>query len=261
MYSSGGTPNCSRGALRVISGQLALGRLGWEPCRVLPLDSATLARQHVFYPRRETSMDEWLAIETERRALADDLAAAPPTAWDAQSLCSEWKVRDVVAHLNAATEMTTGQALRGLVANGLNFNRFMARDAIARGAADPVELLAALRDRASSHARPPMAKPVDVLLDTVCHAQDIRRPLGIKREIPFETLVLAADRIKGYGFPFGTKKSIAGLRLVATDGDWSNGEGPEVAGPLEALVMTMSGRTSVADDLSGPGLGTFRSRR
>lgn len=205
-------------------------------------------------------MDEWAAIETERRALADDLADLPPHAWDTPSLCERWKVRDVIGHLLSATEMTPGKAMKGFATNGLNFNTFMARDAVARAVGDRSQLLAAFRDAAGSRRTPPMTKPADVLLDTVCHAQDIRRPLGIERDIPVDALTIAADRIKGYGFPFGTKKRIAGLRLVATDAEWTTGDGPEVDGPLEALVMTMAGRASAVDDLSGPGLETLRTR-
>ena len=205
-------------------------------------------------------MDEWAAIEQERLALAEDLASLPADAWDQPSLCAEWKVRDVVAHLIEATTITTGQALGGLVRNGLNFNRFMARAAQAKGASEPATLLAELRSAAPSRKSPPMTKPADVLLDTVCHAQDIRRPLGLTREYPDASMQAAADRLKGYGFPFGTKKLIAGLRLAATDSTWTTGDGPEVTGLLEALVMTMAGRRGVVDELSGPGTETLRSR-
>lgn len=205
-------------------------------------------------------MDEWAAIETERQALIDDLADATSAAWDTPSLCDEWKVRDVVGHLLSGTDMSVGRAIKGFATNRLDFNRFMARDAVARAAGDPAELLAAFRAQVTSHTTPPMTKPADVLLDTVCHAQDIRRPLGIKREFPAETLVVAADRVKGNGFPFGTKKRIAGLRLVASDTDWSTGDGAEVTGPLEALLMAMAGRPAALDDLSGPGLDTLRDR-
>jgi hypothetical protein len=44
-------------------------------------------------------MDEWAAVESERLALAKDLAGIPVEAWEAPSLCTEWRVRDVVGHL------------------------------------------------------------------------------------------------------------------------------------------------------------------
>ena len=39
--------------------------------------------------------------------------------------------------------------------------------------------------------------------------------------------------------------------------DWSHGDGPEVKGPAEALVMTMAGRLVALDDLSGEGTATL----
>lgn len=58
----------------------------------------------------------------------------------------------------------------------------------------------------------------------------------------------------------GNKKRIAGLTLVATDVDWSYGEGPEVRGPAEALLKVTCGRPVALADLEGPGLERLRSR-
>ena len=44
-----------------------------------------------------------------------------------------------------------------------------------------------------------------------------------------------------------------GVRLVASDLDWSHGRGPEVRGPGEALLMAMAGRRAALDDVDGPG--------
>jgi hypothetical protein len=54
-------------------------------------------------------------------------------------------------------------------------------------------------------------------------------------------------------FIFRAKKRIAGFTLTATDIDWSHGQGPEVLGPAEALVMMMAGRAAALDDLWGEG--------
>ena len=51
-----------------------------------------------------------------------------------------------------------------------------------------------------------------------------------------------------------------GLTLVATDMEWAVGEGPEVQGPAEALLMAIAGRPQALDDLDGPGLITLRQR-
>ena len=47
---------------------------------------------------------------------------------------------------------------------------------------------------------------------------------------------------------------------AATDIDWSFGQGQEVTGPGEALLMTIAGRPDPLHELSGPGLTTLRQR-
>jgi hypothetical protein len=44
-----------------------------------------------------------------------------------------------------------------------------------------------------------------------------------------------------------------GLRLTATDTDWSSGAGAEVAGPIEAVGMAITGRAEAVKDLQGAG--------
>ncbi|HNM85526.1 MAG TPA: maleylpyruvate isomerase family mycothiol-dependent enzyme, partial [Mycobacterium sp.] len=61
----------------------------------------------------------------ERREFADFLATLTPEQWDEPSLCSRWRVRDVVAHTISYDELTTfGLAVRflrgGLIVNRVN---------------------------------------------------------------------------------------------------------------------------------------------
>ena len=51
-----------------------------------------------------------------------------------------------------------------------------------------------------------------------------------------------------------------GVRLVATDFDWSYGKGPEVRGSGEALLMAMAGRPDALRDLDGPGTARLAAR-
>ena len=51
-----------------------------------------------------------------------------------------------------------------------------------------------------------------------------------------------------------------GLRFVATDADWSVGEGDEVRGPLMAIVLMLTGRPVGADALDGPGAARLGRR-
>jgi len=98
-------------------------------------------------------------------------------------------------------------------------------------------------------------------MHVLVHGQDICRPLGIKRNLAEAHLVPVADFVKDDVRIFGAKKRIAGLKLTATDMDWSHGNGPEVRGPAEALVMMMAGRLLALDDLSGEGKTALATRR
>jgi len=53
---------------------------------------------------------------------------------------------------------------------------------------------------------------------------------------------------------------IAGLRLVAEGFDWSWGEGAEVRGSTEALILMLSGRPIEPGELTGPGAETLYAR-
>jgi hypothetical protein len=67
------------------------------------------------------------------------------------------------------------------------------------------------------------------------------------------------NMLKTSRFPVRTKPVIEGLRLRATDADWTYGIGPEVAGPAVALMMAMATRPLVSS-LTGDGVDTLRSR-
>lgn len=53
-----------------------------------------------------------------------------------------------------------------------------------------------------------------------------------------------------------------GLRLVATDLDWSHGTGPEVRGTGEVLLLLliMAGRQDALAELDGPGRARLAAR-
>ena len=76
------------------------------------------------------------------------------------------------------------------------------------------------------------------LVDATIHHQDIRRPLGLPRQIPADrlarvlTAVTTNPRLEVW-------RRIRGVRLVATDLDWSHGKWPEVRGTGESLLMAM----------------------
>jgi len=108
------------------------------------------------------------------------------------------------------------------------------------------------------HQRPP-APVMTMLGEIVVHTGTSSTPRAGAGDEPGGRHRLL-DMYKTTGFPVGTKKRIDGLRLVATDADWSHGDGAEVTGPRLPLLLAMTGRTAAVDALSGAGVATLRSR-
>ena len=72
------------------------------------------------------------------------------------------------------------------------------------------------------------------------HHQDIRRPLGVPREVPADRLRCALD-FATWAPPIKARPRIHGLTLTATDIDWAAGQGPLVEGTGEALLPELTG--------------------
>jgi uncharacterized protein (TIGR03083 family) len=216
------------------------------------------------YRRRgEVDVEIWAAECDEMLDLVERLAGLADEEWNSPSLCAEWRVRDVLAHLTAGADgaFGVGTIVRGMLRHGFNYNRWVAADGQRRGQQDPAVVLKALRGVAANRDTRPGARPVRGLMHVMIHGQDMCRPLGIRRNLPETHLVPVADFVKQDVHLFGAKKRIAGFKLVATDMDWSHGYGPEVTGPAEALVMMMAGRVIALNDLSGPGMAALVARR
>lgn len=197
--------------------------------------------------------------EAERVELADFLTTLAPKQWDSQSLCEGWSVRDVVAHVVSYEGLGPVQLAKRFLRGGLLPDRVNAAG------------IAVLRDRASGelvdlvrrHAVPSGLTAgfggKIALTDGLIHHQDIRRPLGLPREVPSERLrvalpfALTAPTVRGLW-------NVRGVRVVATDLDWSCGRGPEARGPAEAVLMAVAGRRGAARDLIGPGADVLAER-
>jgi uncharacterized protein (TIGR03083 family) len=201
----------------------------------------------------------WPTIHTERKALAADLDGLATNEWDTPSLCGGWTVRDVVAHMTAATKINGPKFFGKLIGSGFSFERVQNKGIAAERGSTPADTLAHFKAQIDSTGRPP--GPVETMLgETVVHSEDVRRPLGIRHTYPTDTVVQLANFFKGSNLIIGTKKRIAGLTLQATDADWRHGEGPTVEGPILDLLMAMTGRKPALDTVNGDGVATLRSR-
>ncbi len=202
--------------------------------------------------------DTWAMIHAERARVADMLDGLTSEQWTADSLCQGWNVHLVAAHIMNAGEQTTGRFVRGLLSNGLRFNVMMDRQAHESATLAPTEIIARIRARTTTTNKPPAAT-MAMLGEIVVHGNDIRQPLGIADDSSSESKIACLDMFKVSNIPVPAKRTIAGLRLMATDADWSYGAGPEVHGPLTGLLLAMATRAST-DTLSGDGVATLRSR-
>jgi hypothetical protein len=133
-------------------------------------------------------MEVWGAVDNERSVLTDDLSRLNERQWDVQSLCTEWKIRHVVAHLVIEANVKLGATLVGVVKNGMNVNRALAQAALTAGIAPPDVLLLRFKSTIGSRTILPFTKSACVLADVICHAADIRRPLGLSRDVPKSAL-------------------------------------------------------------------------
>jgi uncharacterized protein (TIGR03083 family) len=203
--------------------------------------------------------DIWTTISAERGALADDLANLTPAQWNTPSLCSEWTVRDIVAHLSATAALNPATFFVNMAKAGFNFDRFANGQIGKHRGPDPAATLSEFRGLQHSTSSPPGPK-TSWLGEVVIHGEDVRRPLGIRHAYPPDAVRQTIDFYKGSNMLIGAKKRVAGLALQATDEDWQHGEGEAVEGPLLSLLLAMTGRGAACDDLAGPGGQTLRRR-
>jgi uncharacterized protein (TIGR03083 family) len=214
-------------------------------------------------PTRTLDTDAvWTAIDRERLDLADLLDGLTDAERDTPSLCDGWRVRDVAAHLALAHTGTARGSVELIRARG-SMPRMIHDSAVRHAVVPPAQVAAEIRAMAGSRRTAPGISHLEPLLDILVHGQDIAVPLGRERSMPVEAATTAATRVWTMPWPmsttFHTRRRLAGLRLVATDADWTAGDGERVEGPIAALLMVLTGRpAAVVDRLAGPGVPRLR---
>jgi uncharacterized protein (TIGR03083 family) len=203
---------------------------------------------------------------THREGLVATFEGLAPDQWLVPSLCSGWRVVDVAAHLAWAPVLGAGAGAVAMARHGFSMNRLIARSAVAWSARGRDAILVQLRDNARTGARPVGMPPVAGLADAVLHGLDVRRPLGLPGQVPEEALAPLADFVLGTPWPMNAvvggsaRRRVAGVRLLATDADWTHGDGPEVRASAEDLLLVLYGRLPRPADLTGDGAGLLLSR-
>jgi uncharacterized protein (TIGR03083 family) len=202
----------------------------------------------------------WQVIREQRLGLADLLDDLTDAEWETPSRCAGWRVRDVAAHVAMAPQVPSlaFMATEAVRARG-SFHR-LNHDVAVRHAASrtPAALVAELREHAASQRLPFVTNYRNILYDVLVHGQDIAIPLGRPWPMPTDAAAAGATRVWEMGWPFWAKRRLRGLRLVATDADWSVGSGAEVTGPIEAILLLLTGRRAGAHRFTGAGIDRVR---
>jgi uncharacterized protein (TIGR03083 family) len=204
----------------------------------------------------------WQVIDTQRSSLADLLDGLSDDEWRRPSLCTGWTVRDVAAHL---TQQQLG--IGDVVAMAARWRGSMdrtVRDAACRRAvALPTgRIIAEIRGMVGSRRHTVGVTHLETLTDILVHAQDVAIPLGRRHDMPPQAAAVAASRVLSMRWPppLPSARRVAGFRLSATDTPWSAGDGPQVHGPMAALLLVCAGRVTALPQLSGPGVPALTAR-
>lgn len=219
----------------------------------------------------DTKPDEdvvWAAIDDQRQRTAAMLEQLTDEQWDHPSLCDGWTVRHLAAHLTLQRQHVS-DAIRFLVEHPrllrcVTLNRMIHDSAVVQSSLQTDELITRIRAGIGSRRHNVVVTPYETLSDSLVHAQDIAIPLGIDLEMRTEAAAIAATRIwqmrrTWLGTVF-RQLPLDGHRVVATDVEWSVGSGSEIAGPISAILLLLTGRRVALDWLTGEGAGELRRR-
>ncbi|WP_067471748.1 maleylpyruvate isomerase family mycothiol-dependent enzyme [Nocardia amamiensis] len=208
------------------------------------------------------SVRERLRSNDERfRALAAGFSADE---WAQPSLCDAWTNHGVLAHLVIGYRAGAGVAATELLRHRGSLDR--ANAAMARAlAADrsPADLLddferLLYRPRGLGRVFPPRL----LLGDHITHELDILFAIDREPSIPADALVAVLNTQVAVPNPFVPAfRNSRGLRLRATDIDWTHGDkGPVVEGRAAELVSVLGNRPRMLPALRGDGVELLASR-
>lgn len=204
----------------------------------------------------------WRAIDAQRAQLCDLLSDLDDGEWHQPSLCAGWTVRDVAAHLTLQ-QLGFGAVLGQLSQWRGSIDRTTAHVARRRAAALTTgQIIAEIRAGIGSRRHIFGVTHRETLCDILVHSQDIAIPLGRRLDLPADAAAVAASRTLSMRWPppLPSVRKVAGLRLTATDFSWSTGAGPDVRGPMAALLLICCGRTAALPQLSGDGVAALTDR-
>lgn len=197
----------------------------------------------------------WDLAAKARLDFADALADLSEEQLGARTYCEQWNALQVGGHIVSFIEMSLPTMLFSMAKAGFNIDKAWAANGAkysVQGADAIVEKIRANPGKKSAVKSFPAELTV---ADVAVHTQDVRRPLGIDGDLDPDVLRVSLDMCTTHDKAklFVPPKDIEGLRLEATDIDWSYGTGDVVSGPAEAILMAIN-RRDTRSELSGEGV-------
>jgi uncharacterized protein (TIGR03083 family) len=196
-------------------------------------------------------------ITAHRRAFSDVLDGLPAHDWDAPTLCSGWRVREVVAHMTMPFRLSTPRFLGEMVRSRGNFARMADRVARRDAQASIGELLDGWRTNEDNPWKPPGGGLQGALTHDVVHGLDITIPLGLEHPVGEPALRVVLDNGTSPQSLKHFAVDLTGIRLEADDLDWSYGDGEPLRGAARHLLMVLMDRRLPADLVTGPASPQF----
>lgn len=203
--------------------------------------------------------ESWDLIHAERARLADLLTTLEPEQWAHATLCTEWTVEQVVAHLTAAANTGRWAWIRSIIRAGFDPAKHNARLLERRLGDSPEQTLAKFHNSIPLTIAPTKDFPA-FLGEVIVHGQDIARPLELDLVPGDKGTIHVARYFASKDFAVNSKTLVKGLKLSAVDADFESGSGPEVTGRVLDLVLAMAGRPEALTDLTGSGVSELRRR-
>lgn len=201
-----------------------------------------------------------LAAATRHRlALCEQLDDLTAEQWNADSLCADWRIRDVIGHLVSIHDQPQWKFMVGVFSLS-GFDRRANKLALEYRDRGQDELIALMRELAGSTSAPPVIGPISPLIDILTHSLDIQRPLGLGPTIEDGAIGHVLSAVCPGKFGFTPRRLGDGLRFETTDLEWSIGDGALVRGPASDLLLGVMGRAIDWSVLDGDGVDTLRAR-
>jgi uncharacterized protein (TIGR03083 family) len=192
-------------------------------------------------------------VAGELTDLAEVLANFAPEQWDSPTLCTGWRVREVIAHLTMPTRLSSFRFFAEIGRDRGNINRMANRIAVRDAGLPAAALVSAMASEDLHRWSPPGGGTRGALVHAVIHGLDVTEALGVGRTVPPARLrAVLAELVSPASAKF-FRLDLDGLRLEANDLEWSAGSGDVVAATAQDLALALSGRRLTPGSLIGGG--------